>query len=547
MQNWIAYFRVSTDKQGVTGLGMDAQREAVNRYVANRGTILADYVEVESGRKSDRPQLMAALADCRRCRATLVIAKLDRLARNVHFISGLMNSDVEFVAVDMPTANRLTIHILAAVAEHEREMISERTKAALAAAKARGVKLGNPRPHEALAKARAALQQKPIEPDVLAFMSDWRADGLTLRGIAEKLNTLRLSSARGSIWYASTVSAALDRFHESQKARRAESTNGRNHESVLSSNTSALNEPRSEAMPSSAVPNAGRRTPEEGAIAMFDIAEANQMLDTFVGSGANAFDVTFIDIDGEKRGFRAAQTARQLRTSLPQLMPGLQERQQNIIVRPRSEKVTFIQLDDITTAQVQALTPVACLTLETSPGNHQAWIAVSDIADDAKDFARRLRKGVGADLAASGATRVAGTHNFKTKYRPEFPMVKILHAAPGRVATPTQLEGMGIVAAPEPVYVAAATPFRVSSGSSWPDYQRCVLGAPMKHGENKPDISRADFFWAMMAAQRGWGIQEIADKLTELSSKAQENGPQYARLTAENATAATERQKRSRA
>ena len=99
---------------------------------------------MESGRKTDRPQLTAALAECRKRRAVLVIAKLDRLARNVHFISGLMNSDVEFIAVDMPSANRLTIHILAAVAEHEREMISQRTKAALAAAKARGTKLGNP-------------------------------------------------------------------------------------------------------------------------------------------------------------------------------------------------------------------------------------------------------------------------------------------------------------------------------------------------------------------------------------------------------------------
>ena len=98
---------------------MEAQREAVSRYVTSRGTILSEYVEVESGHKSDRPQSMTALTECRRRRATLIIAKLDRLSRNVHFISGLMNSDVEFVAVDMPTANRLTIHILAAVAEQQ--------------------------------------------------------------------------------------------------------------------------------------------------------------------------------------------------------------------------------------------------------------------------------------------------------------------------------------------------------------------------------------------------------------------------------------------
>ena len=135
---------------------MDAQREAVARFMAGKGELAAQFIEVESGRKENRPQLHAALAECRKRRAVLVIAKLDRLARNVHFISGLMNSDVEFVAVDMPSANRLTIHILAAVAEHEREMISQRTKAALAAAKARGTKLGNPRAAEAAANARAA-------------------------------------------------------------------------------------------------------------------------------------------------------------------------------------------------------------------------------------------------------------------------------------------------------------------------------------------------------------------------------------------------------
>src|ERR671917_1097190 len=143
---FVAYFRVSTDKQGARGLGMDAQRSAVARHLAGHpGALLAEFVEVESGRRTDRPELLAALTLCRQKKAMLVIAKLDRLARNVHFISGLMESGVEFVAVDMPHANRLTLHILAAVAEHEREMISQRTKAALAAAKARGKRLGGDR------------------------------------------------------------------------------------------------------------------------------------------------------------------------------------------------------------------------------------------------------------------------------------------------------------------------------------------------------------------------------------------------------------------
>jgi DNA invertase Pin-like site-specific DNA recombinase len=551
LQKWIAYFRVSTDKQGVFGLGMEAQREAVRRYVQNRGHILAEYIEVESGRKSDRPQLMAALADCRRHRAVLVIAKLDRLSRNVHFISGLMNSDVEFVAVDMPTANRLTIHILAAVAEHERELISERTKAALAAAKARGVKLGNPRYEEALEKARAALHQKPVPPEILSLLVEWRTNGLTLRAIAIKLNALRLVSARGSFWYASTVSAALDRFNESQKARNEESSKRRKQESVLSLNPdiSQLNEAQSPIIPSVSPSSAGRDAKTEGVIAMFDLAEANRMLDTFVGSGATGFDVTFIDIDGEKRGFRAAQTARQLRSSLPQLVPGLRERQQNIIVRPRSEKFTFIQLDDLDAEKVNSLISVACLTLETSPGNHQAWIAVSDIegVQEAKDFARRLRKGVGADLTASGATRVAGTPNYKRKYEPAFPTVKILHSAPGRTATTAQLESFGLVEAPEPIHVAAATPFRVSSFDNrepgpWPDYERCLLNAPVKHDKSGPDVSRADFTFCLYAARRHRTEPDIAQKLMEMSPKARVDGLRYAQRTARNAMAAFERE-----
>ena len=139
--NFIAYYRVSTDKQGKSGLGLEAQRQAVVDFINGNGNkVIAEYTEVESGKRRDRPELAKALTDCRKHKAKLVIAKLDRLARNVHFISGLMESGVDFVAVDMPQANRLTVHILAAVAEHEREMISQRTKAALAVAKERGVR-----------------------------------------------------------------------------------------------------------------------------------------------------------------------------------------------------------------------------------------------------------------------------------------------------------------------------------------------------------------------------------------------------------------------
>jgi DNA invertase Pin-like site-specific DNA recombinase len=154
MPEYVAYYRVSTDKQGIKGLGMDAPREAVTRFMAGKGELAAQFVEVESGKKdTNRLQLHAA----RGMLETPCWSSPDLIdSRAVYFICGLMNSDVEFVAVDMPSANRLTIHMLAAVAEHEREMISQRTKAALTAPKARGTTLGNPRAAEAAALARAA-------------------------------------------------------------------------------------------------------------------------------------------------------------------------------------------------------------------------------------------------------------------------------------------------------------------------------------------------------------------------------------------------------
>ncbi len=143
---YIAYYRVSTDRQGRSGLGLDAQAAAVTSHLAPGDQLIGAFTEIESGKRDDRPELLKALAMCRQRRATLVIAKLDRLARDVHFISGLLKSGVEFVAADMPHASKFEIHIRAALAEEERERISIRTKEALAAAKARDQTLGYPRP-----------------------------------------------------------------------------------------------------------------------------------------------------------------------------------------------------------------------------------------------------------------------------------------------------------------------------------------------------------------------------------------------------------------
>ena len=171
MAPYVASYQVSTDSQGVTRLGLDAQRQAVARYIGT-GELIAEFTEIESGKKhTNRPQLLAALARCRKHRATLVIASLDRLARNVAFIATLMDNGADFIACDMPPqANRLTIHILAAVAEHE--MILKHTKAALAEAKRRGTKLGNQRIEEARPLAPAALRARRPASEIASLMRE---------------------------------------------------------------------------------------------------------------------------------------------------------------------------------------------------------------------------------------------------------------------------------------------------------------------------------------------------------------------------------------
>ena len=139
----ITYYRVSTVRQGMSGLGLDAQQHAVESYAKDKYEIIGSYTEIESGKKNNRPKLLEALEQCKKLKATLIIAKLDRLGRNVAFIASLMESKVDFIAVDNPHANKLMLHIMAAFAEHEREMISNRTKEALRAAKKRGKVLGN--------------------------------------------------------------------------------------------------------------------------------------------------------------------------------------------------------------------------------------------------------------------------------------------------------------------------------------------------------------------------------------------------------------------
>jgi DNA invertase Pin-like site-specific DNA recombinase len=188
-QRWIAYYRVSTDKQGRSGLGLEAQQAAVAAYLACTGGTVADsFTEVESGGKDDRPQLAKALEACRRQKLPLLIAKLDRLARSVFVISGLMRSKVEFCACDMPDANSFTLHIFAAMAEQESKMISERTKAAMKAAKARGVRLGAPEVALGLARRQSVAATDRFAEGVWPVIEALREEGLNLSAVAEELN-----------------------------------------------------------------------------------------------------------------------------------------------------------------------------------------------------------------------------------------------------------------------------------------------------------------------------------------------------------------------
>ena len=220
----VSYLRVSTARQGASGLGLEAQRAAVQGFAAAGGhTIVAELLEVESGGKADRPQLAAALATCRLHRATLVIAKLDRLARNVAFIANLMDGGVEFVACDMPHANRLTLHLLAAIAEHEREMISQRTKAALAAAKARGVRLGNPNGAGHLeakcteaAAASATIRRanaRRHDSAVAPALGECLAAGITgATAMARYLNSRSIPGPKGNLWSSAQVRVTVSRL-----------------------------------------------------------------------------------------------------------------------------------------------------------------------------------------------------------------------------------------------------------------------------------------------------------------------------------------------
>lgn len=213
----VSYLRVSTDRQGKSGLRLEAQRAAVQAYLnAGNWTLLDQMIEVESGKATtNRPELARAMALCRLTGAILCVAKLDRLSRDAHFLIGLDRADVDFVAVDMPNANKLTVGIMALIAQQEREVISARTKAALAAARARGTKLGGyrgvPPPDPAMASAARVAKANAFAARVGPLAQELQASGMALEAIARELTVRGVKTARGGAWTGTAVKNLLGR------------------------------------------------------------------------------------------------------------------------------------------------------------------------------------------------------------------------------------------------------------------------------------------------------------------------------------------------
>jgi hypothetical protein len=309
---------------------------------------------------------------------------------------------------------------------------------------------------------------------------------------------------------------------------------------------------------------------------MGDTAAALRMLDTFAICGAKSFFVTKTELEwpGHKQvKWGKEYKAEDLRRLMPAMvrtaairrsyqLPGGERIMagENLIIRPVGQGgVAFVQLDDLNVEQLDRVRPAVFIIHATSPGNHQAWIAVSGVPEGKegfKEFTRRVRRAVGGnDKAASHATRIAGTENFKAKYAPEFPTVNIVETHPGRIMTPDQLETLGLLAPPEPIQAAALKFTRQAEKASgkdrqWPSYEKALAGAPQGH--DGPDRSRADFWWCYLALQRGWSAEETEAKLLEVSEKARERvrggDAGYVHVTVTNAAAWLERSRpRSRA
>ncbi len=294
------------------------------------------------------------------------------------------------------------------------------------------------------------------------------------------------------------------------------------------------------------------------------------MLDIFASVGAERFHVTWTNADGDPRRSRSLRSSlRLLDGPLPQpenedwldaihiarigaadlnhILPALLETAAadhlNLNLRPYADAAWFIQLDDISADTLARCSPAMFLQIETSSGNHQAWLALRGRHD--RELACRVRRGAGTDITASGATKIAGSLNFKVKYAPDYPRVMIRAAHPGRITNIDELDRLGIVAPPETF--KATSPARLCSHGTdkWPSYAMCLDKAPPNSAGTGPDRSRADYWFCYLAQQWGHGESDTADRLMQESPKAREKGKSYAAQTARQAAAAVDRQRQS--
>jgi hypothetical protein len=289
--------------------------------------------------------------------------------------------------------------------------------------------------------------------------------------------------------------------------------------------------------------------------------KALAMLTAFASVGAQVFDLSLTDLNGAPvtGRQRPGQSLEEMRHLIGRVLRNAEHNQHNVIIRPRSDSALLVQLDDFTAEKAAQIERYAFMTVGTSSGNYQVWLALAggpreSDREAAKLLRIRVRRGAGADHSATGAVRIAGSKNFKQKYAPAFPMIELVQVAAGRTVTTAALEKAGLLApwvapaiAPRPSVPSSVFRQKTQASGpwSWPDYQQSLRGAPLK-GDGTPDRSLADFMWCKWAIQRGHSIEATAEKLFEVSAKAQERrrlrGDRgYVLLTARNAAAAVER------
>ena len=267
-----------------------------------------------------------------------------------------------------------------------------------------------------------------------------------------------------------------------------------------------------------------------------EVAEASVMLDLFQGLGVQSFSLTFTDDAGRKVAFRRNRSVELLRSELPSLLFTSCEKQLNVIVRPIAVRtLSLIQLDDLSASQLDRVRPFSFLVLETSQENFQAWIAVTDAS---ANTIRRVKKAAGADLNASGATRLAGSYNFKAKYAPDYPRVRLHSIAPLHAVLESELDRAGLIAPEDhkPRAPRHASTHRYRHGLRlWPSYTRCLTDAPGAKNHEGKDRSAADFNFCLISIDRGWSVETTANQLMAESEKAKSVGFNYALFTAKRA------------